>query len=215
MSPPSCSPTTPTRPQDLLSLATRSACSSSHGPPHAWLSRRPGTANLPRSYRHAGWTSPSPRTKSRCGSIAAPIFPSSSLPGCSINLSKFRGGTDDASDSSNSFANRPMLGQFRSVEIQASANNYRAPFVVVIITAEAMARFLSITNIFTGISDRAVYAGMAFAGASAHRFEQNNELSYHSEQSEMPRKAPAPFRNDRADRCGPHWRIRAVMGQRM
>jgi hypothetical protein len=38
-----------------------------------------------------------------------------------------------------------------------------------------------------------------------------NELSYHSGQSETPRKAPAPFRIGRAERCGPYRRIRAAM----
>jgi hypothetical protein len=50
-------------------------------------------------------TSPLPRTKSGCGSIAAPIFPSFSHRGCSINPSKFPGGTADPSGSSNRPAN--------------------------------------------------------------------------------------------------------------
>src|SRR5258706_11131492 len=58
--------------------------------------------------------------KSGCASIAAPISPSSSPPESSTNQSRFPGGSVILSASSATDQRASALGQFRSVEIQAS-----------------------------------------------------------------------------------------------
>lgn len=60
-----------------------------------------------------------PTTKSACVSIGAPIFPSCSPPVSSTNPLLSRGGTAAPCAWSHSPCQRPALGQFRSMEIQA------------------------------------------------------------------------------------------------
>src|SRR5437667_7173784 len=73
-------------------------------------------------------TSQSPKTKSPCVSTGALTCPSCSHRGSSINPSRYRGGARDLSASSNSARRPSMLGQLRSVEIQASLDFHGTEF---------------------------------------------------------------------------------------